>query len=96
VNPAQAKLEAAIIAVHQERARHDAGIASVGTPEQLSHVERELTQMLDDVIQGQCQPQRVGLGRAVVDSWPLQHELTDQVCKAVNAYCALERASQPP
>lgn len=94
MNPAQAKLEAAIIAVHQERTRHTTGTGSVGTPEQLAHVERELTQMLEDVTQGQCTPQRTGLGRVVVDSWPLQHELTDQVCKAVNAYSALaSRAS---
>jgi hypothetical protein len=91
MNPAQAILEAAILAVHQERTRHTAGVGGVGTPEQLAHIERELSQMLEEVIRCQCTEPRTGLGRAVVDSWPLQHELTDQVCRAVNAHSAFTR-----
>ena len=65
----------------------------VATREQLSRVERELVDMLDDVQGSRTGRDRSGLGRMVTDSWPLQHPLTERVCEAVQAYSACCRGS---
>lgn len=78
-------IEAALAAVRKELESHDES-GEIAPREQLSRVERELEEMLEDV-QAQCAGRdRSGLGRMVTDSWPLDHPLSERVCEAVQAY----------
>ena len=87
----EAIIEKALASVRQETQADPRVISSIAPIEQLAHVEKELGDMLEDLRQGRPLHDCSGLGRMVVDSWPLQHELTEQVCAAVQAYTAAGR-----
>lgn len=93
MNPINEKIERALAGVQHELASHALGTGTVSTPDQLKRVERELVQMLEEAKLGQYKSDRSGLGRMVVDSWPLGHELTERVCAAVDAYSAAAKRS---
>lgn len=84
-------IEKALASVRQEIQVGPRTTSSVAPIEQLVRVENELSDMLEDLRQGRSLCDRSGLGRMVADSWPLQHELTEQVCAAVQAYSAAGR-----
>jgi hypothetical protein len=84
-------IEKALASVRQEMQVDPCTTSSIAPNDQLLRVENELNDMLEDLSQGRSLRDRSGLGRMVVDSWPLQHELTKQVCAAVQAYSAAGR-----
>ncbi len=90
----QSIIEEALTAVRRELQATPNGTASVLPHEQLLRVECELSDMLEDLHRDRTASDHSGLGRMVVDSWPLQHELTEHVCAAVQAYSsAMESGS---
>ncbi len=84
----QSIIETALVRVRQELQAKPDAFSSVAPLDQLLRVADELSEMLDDLRDGRAAHDRSGLGRMVVDSWPLQHELTERVCAAVQAYSA--------
>lgn len=83
---AERAVDIALAGVQEELAKHRAGSGTVSTPQQLELIEKELTEMLQDLRQGRFMPERMWLGHCVVDSWPLTHMLTEQICAAAQAY----------
>lgn len=81
----QSIIEQALASVRKALLQSTAS-SQVAPQEQLLRVERELSEMLDELREDRPAHDHSGLGRMVVDSWPLQHELTDRVCAAVRAY----------
>jgi hypothetical protein len=87
-------IEAALSGVREEQSRHGKGSGTVSNPDQLEQFETALAGMLEDVRQRRFLSQRIGLGRIVTDSWPLDHELAERICAAEQAYVrAAERTS---
>ncbi len=86
MNKAMQVIETALAGVRDELAKHQTGSGTVSTPDQLRHFEVVLEGMLEDLRQDRFDDERIGLGHAVVDSWPLDHDLTNRICAAVQAY----------
>jgi len=88
-----ATVESALMSVRKELRAHPRDTSQVTSTDQLYRVEQAMLEMLDDLREGRfaCDPS--GLGRMVTDSWPLNHELTKQVCEAVEAYADAVRSA---
>lgn len=88
-------LEMVRTALHQVNAeidRHQRGQGTVGTPEQLGQCRRTLEAMEKRVDSGSLPPKaerHSGMGRMVVDSWPLGSALGGLILEAEQAYMRL-------
>lgn len=91
VEKAQASVDAALAALDAELERWCTGRGTIGNPQQLALLRRILVEIADTLRSGDL-PNRVdrrpGIGRTVVDSWPLNSELGRLLIEAEEAYRA--------
>ncbi|MCH8969438.1 MAG: hypothetical protein IIA66_10025 [Planctomycetes bacterium] len=88
-NKAIALSRGALAALAVELDLHKEGRGTVGDPGQLRSFESHLKDILTQLESGHIPPRnmrKLGMGKAIVDCWPLDSKLGNLLCSAENAY----------
>ncbi len=88
-NKAIALAREGLAALAAEVNLHKEGRGSVGDPAQLRSFESHLQEILAQLESNHIPPKnmrKLGMGKAIVDCWPLESKLGNLLCSAENAY----------
>ena len=88
-NKAIALAREGLAALSVEFDRHKEGRGTVGDPGQFRSFESHLQEILAQLESGHIPPRnmrKLGMGKAIVDCWPLDSKLGNLLCAAENAY----------
>ena len=91
-NKATALAREGLAALAVELTLHEKGRGNVGDPVQLRSYESHLKEILEQLKNDRVPPQnmrRLGMGKSIVDSWPLDSKLGNLLCSAEQAYQGL-------
>lgn len=85
-------IQTALIQIDEEVARHMRGEETIGTLEQLRHCRETLRSMEKSLHSGKLPPRNErpsGMGRMIVDAWPIGTELGTLLLRIEQAYIRL-------